>query len=480
MKTLKSIGVAGLLAAGLTGSALANTTVVIHIVGAPAFRQPVNDAIETVVEGYSGAGLTATTAKGTIPAVGSRTTGSTIEGAKANQWLIPNFVSGSIDLEINASYTGSTAGVESVASQAVPQNFIPDSFATAANVSTPQDASSTPVAVAATSAATPDVNWISNSDTFQASTLFNGAQTFYGAARNGSPFTHTYQTLTADLGSSPGGVEVYHWVASPNAPSDFTNITTEQAYALYKTGALPLSYFTGSAADASTTVYALSRDPGSGARTIALAEIGLQAPGTNFPIQSYVPTISAAGVLDTLGSYVGGSITGNGQQAAQAIPSTGIYEPAGDAGYASFGTTTNGGSIADSSTSSQNSGLLQAITAAPPAGSVFVTYLDNDDTNEALAAGIASGTYTPPATGGSAKLLTFNGVAASLTRGVDPVVANGEYTFWSYESFLSPSGQSSTATAFETQVEAAFPPFAALPASDLKVDRTGDGVNQVY
>jgi hypothetical protein len=476
MKALKHLLLTSALAAGLTGSAFANTTVIVHIVGAPAFRQPVNDSIETVVESFgSTAGLTATSATGIIPAVGSRTTGSSIEGAKQNQWLIPNFSSG-IDLEINASFTGSTAGVESVASQGVQQKFITDADATAADVTTPVNAS-------ATVAVTPDVNWITASDTFQASTLFNGTQKFYGLASHGSPFTYTYQTLNSDTGNSgnPPGVEVYHWVASPNAPADFTNITTEQAAALYTQGSLPLSYFTGNSAD-TETVYALSRDPGSGARTITLAEIGVQPPGTNAYIQTYVPTITGStGTLDDEGSIVGGTITTEGQQAGQAIPSTGIYEPAGDAGFASFGTSLNGGSTADSSTSSQNIGLLQAITATPPSNTIFVTYLDNDDTNEALAVSTGDGGhYTPPSTGGSAKLLTFNGVAASLSRGTDPVVANGEYTFWSYESFLSPAGQSSTALSFETLVEAQFPTFAALPATSLNVSRSGDGVNQVY
>ncbi|MCE0484086.1 MAG: hypothetical protein LV479_07600 [Methylacidiphilales bacterium] len=460
MKAIKHLVITSSLALGLAGSALANTTVIVHIVGAPAFRQPVNDAIETIVEGFAGAGLTASSAPNPLPAVGNRTTNSTIEGAKANQWLIPNFQSG-IDLEINASYTGSTAGVESVASQVRSQKFIADGTGTVASPLGGESASTV---------VNPDVNWIANSDTFQDSTLFTGTQTFYGAARSGSPFTYTFQTLTADLGNSPGGVEVYHWVASPNAPSDFTNITTAQAKLLYTKGSLPLAFFTGNSADESTTVYALSRDPGSGARTIALAEIGVQPAGTNSPINSYVPTItSGSGVIDGEGSYVGGTITAIAQAPAGQIPSTGIYEAAGDTGYASFGTTTNGGSTADSATSSNNYGLLQAVTATPPSGAIFVTYLDNDDTNEALAAG---NSYA----GASAKLLTYNGVAAGTTDGADDhAVAEGEYTFWSYESFLAPSGQSSTSQAFETQLEAAFPQFSTLPFNDLNVSRTTDG-----
>jgi len=472
MKSIKSLVLTSTIAASLAGSAFANTTVVVHIVGAPAFRQTVNDSVEKVVESFDPsftgvAGLTASTAASPLPAAGSRLVGSSIEGAKGNQWLIRNYTSG-VDLEINASFTGSTAGVESVSSQVIPQNFITDTDATAADITLPVAAASAGVA------ATPDGNWITNSDTFQASTLFNGPKTFYGAASHGSPFgPYTYQPLTPDLGNNPVGVEVYHWVASPGAPSDFNNITTAQANALYTAGSLPLSFFTGVNADENTTVYALSRDPGSGARTIALAEIGVQPAGTNAGIVTYVPTVSAAGVKDGSSSYVGGVISTIGEAPAGKIPSTGIYEPAGDTGYASFNTgTTNGGSTADSTTSGNNYGLLQAITAKPPTGAIFVTYLDNDDTNEALAAG----GYATAGNGGSAKLLTYNGVAASLVDGGDDsAVAEGEYTFWSYESFLAPSNQLSQAADIETRVEAVFPNYATLPFNDLNVNRSVDG-----
>ena len=465
MKAIKHLVVTSTLAAALTGSAFANTLVKIHVVGAPAFRQPVNDAIETVVESFgSTAGLISSSAA--IPATGHRLQGSTTESAKQNQWLIPNFVSGSFDLEINASYTGSTAGVESVSGQSKSQKFIPDGTGT---VASPSNVGSAGV----TAVIPPDANWITASDTFQASTLFNGSQTFYGAVSHGSPFTANYQTLTADLGNNPGGVEVYHWVVSPGAPSRFNNITTTQANLLYTLGSLPLSFFTGNNSDEGTTVYALSRDAGSGARTVALAEIGVQPPGTNAFINSFVPAITTGtGTLDSQGDVIGGTITAVNQAPAGTVPSTGIYEPAGDTGFASFGTSLNGGSVADSSTSSLNIGLLQAITATPPAGSLFVTYLDNDDTNEALQNGVSgAGSATT-----GAKLLSYNGVTATTTDGVnDAVVSEGQYTFWSYESFLAPSTQSSTSASFETLVEAQFPTFSALPAADLNVNRSSDG-----
>jgi len=467
MKALKYLVLTSALAAALTGSAFAtNTLVVVHLVGAPAFRQPVNDAIETVVESFPQTGPNAAgliSSGNAIPAAGHRLVGSTTETAKANQWLIPGFSSG-IDLEINASYTGSTAGVESVAGQSKTQKFITNGTGT---VSSPLGSQSVATVYS------PDSNWITASDTFQGSTLFaNGLTTFYGAVSHGSPFTATYNTLTADLGNSPGGVEVYHWVVSPGAPSRFSNITTAQANLLYSLGSLPLSFFTGNNSDEGTTVYALSRDAGSGARTVALAEIGVQPAGTNNPILSYVPTISSTGTLDSQGDVIGGTITAINEAPVGTIPSTGIYEPAGDTGYASFGTAVNGGSTADNSTSSLNYGLLQAITATPPSGALFVTYLDNDDSNEALQNGISgAGSATT-----GAKVLSYNGVTAGTTDGAsDPAVSEGEYTFWSYESFLAPTSQGSTSAAFETDVEAQFPAFATLAQTTLNVSRSADG-----
>jgi len=465
MKAIKYLVITSALAAALTGSAFANTLVVVHVVGAPAFRQPVNDSIEKIVESYSGAGLISSAAALPLPAVagGGRLSGSTIESAKQNQWLIPNFSTG-IDLEINATFSGSTAGVESVSGQSKSQKFIANGTGTVASPLGGQSAGT---------AYTPDNNWITASDTFQASTLFNGNQTFYAAAGATSPFTANYQTLTADLGGNPGGVEVYHWVVSPGAPSRFSNITSAQANLLYTLGSLPLSFFTGNNADEGTTVYALSRDAGSGARTVALAEIGLQPPGTNAYINSFVPAITpGTGTTDTQGDVIGGTITAINQAPAGTIPSTGIYEPAGDTGFASFGTSLKGGSVADSSTSSANIGLLQAITATPPNGALLVTYLDNDDTNEALQNGVSgAGSATT-----GAKLLSYNGVTATTVDATnDPVVSEGEYTFWSYESFLAPSSQSSTSASFETLVEAQFPTYTALPESYLQVNRSADG-----
>lgn len=420
MKSLKSLVVTGILATGLAGSAFANTTSIVYIVGAPAYRQDSNNNITTYVNGFAGAGIAATSAP--------TTTASDITSASANQWIIPNFSAG-VDLEINASWTGSSAGFESVAAGtiALGQKFIPDGTGTTGSPAVTQTASQVHV---------PNFTL---SDTFQASTPFNGTKTFYGAAGTGSPFTATYATLTA----TQLGVEPYKFVASPGAAAaGLTNITTAQAQALFKVGQLPLAFFTGNNADEGKWVYGLSRDGGSGARLVAQAEIGI---GVTTALQVYQPTVTG-GTVDSSGNQVNGTITDNFASVPLApagkIPSTGIWAVQGNSGYAKFGTP-----------SGQN-GLLLAITSTPPAGALFVTYLNVPDGTEAKNAG--------------AQELTYNGVPFS-----NGAVSEGRYSFWSYEGLFAPATISGPAATVANALEAGW--VSTTPLSTLNVSRTVDG-----
>jgi len=428
MKSLKSLVTTSLLVAGLFGSAFAaNTVQYVHIVGAPAYRQNGNDAISAIVASYAGGGLTATSATGTL-------TAALIESAKQNQWLIPNFASG-VNLSINVTWAGSTAGFASVASGSITQKYIADT--NTGTVASPL------LGAAVATAIQPDFTL---SDTFQATTIYNGTVKLQGPTA-GTYFTKTYNTLKASV----LGVEPYRFVASPG--SGLTNLTTLQAQLLFENGSLPLSFFTGKSTDENTTVYALSRDPGSGSRLVALAETGV---GPQSLIYTYEPTISG-GSKDSEGNYVGGTITDDPTNPrvypAGLIPSTGVYDPnPGDTGYPSFGTSVQG------------TGLLQAITATPPTGAIFVTYLNIDDSTEAAAAG--------------ATILSWNGVTYSPAA-----VQEGNYTFWSYEQLFTPtplgtsvtSGYGTNQAAFAAKLVTQFPNNAEVQASTLNVSKLVDG-----
>src|ERR1700677_1797024 len=127
MKLPKSLAIAGLLAAGISTSASPNVTQFVHILGATAYRQNGNDTIPAIVNGFTGGGLTATSS--------SSSTTAAIESAKQNQWLIPNYATG-INLEINVTWAGSTAGLASVASGSITQKYIADGTGAVGSVTT--------------------------------------------------------------------------------------------------------------------------------------------------------------------------------------------------------------------------------------------------------------------------------------------------------------------------------------------------------
>jgi hypothetical protein len=424
MKKLKSVVTAGLLVVGFAGSAFANTLSVVYIAGAPAYRQDINYNVATYVSGFTGGGITATSG----PTAGT----TDVENASYNQWLIPNFSSG-VNLEINVALTGSSAGFESVASGTITQKFIPDATGTIA----------TPVVLQTnTQAYQPNFTL---SDTFQATTLFNGTKTLYGGASNTSPFTATYASLTP----TPLAVEAFNFVASPGAAAaGLTNITTAQAQALFKVGQLPLAFFTGKNSDEGKWVYGLTRDGGSGSRLIAQTEIGL---GATTALQTYQPNI-AGGTVDSEGNQVSGADTADNYASvplapAEKVPSTGIWALAGNSGYAKFGTA-----------SGQN-GLLLAITSTPPSGAFFVTYLNVADSAEATAA--------------NAQVLTYNGNTQSAGA-----VEEGQYSFWGYEQLFAPSTLSGNAATVASALEGSWTLTVAnggISLSSLNVQKSVDG-----
>ncbi len=423
MKSLKTITAAGLLAGGIAGLASANTVEKVYVAGAPAYRQDSIATLDAVVKTFAGGGETAST---------SGTTD--YSNASAVQWYIPNYVSG-VDLEVNATFSGSSAGIESVAAGNITQKFIADGTGTVG--------SGAVIGQTAGTAYQPDFTL---SDTFQATTPFNGTVKLQTSASGFT--TYTFAALT----STKLGIEPYHFVGTANLAGKVTNISTSQAQLLFKFGQLPLSFFTGNTADETSYVYGLTRDPGSGARLILQAETGI---GVKTPLLTYKPTVTG-GSLDTQGDNVGGSITdasynpdtGAGGPAlypAGVIASTAVYDPnAGDTGYPKFGTT-------------DTSGLLSAITATvQDPNAYYISYFNNSDAAEAEAHGAVE--------------LSWNGVAYSPAA-----VKEGRYTFWSYEQLFPAAGLSGNKLSFANAVKTAFPSHSAAPLSTVNVTRTVDG-----
>ena len=433
--TLKTIALAGALAGGIAGLASANTLQTVHVAGAPAYRQDSIAVINTVVGTFTGAGEIASTS-------------TSFANASAVQWFIPNYTSG-VDLLVSASFTGSTAGTESVAagaqnSGALEQKFIPDvtDAAGAAAVGAANNSSS----VTISELHVPD---FSLSDTFVATTPFNGTVTL----RQGTTGTQHNTYTFSSLGSTQLAIEPYVWVGTPGlAARGVTNITTAQAQLLYTYGKLPLAFFTGKSSDETSFVYPLSRDPGSGSRLIAVSETGV---GVTTSIKTYKPSVSNA-TADSSGNYVAGTIaTGTPPlYPAGVISSTAIYDPnAGDTGYPKFGTA-------------DQTGLLAAITSipsgnasSPSTAEFFIGYFNPTDAGEAVAAG--------------SEQLTYNGTAYSATN-----LAEGLYSFWSYENLQALSTLAGNQLGFANALVSAWPNAtlsSGVQISTVNVSRSVDG-----
>ncbi len=367
MKTLKSIALASVLAGGLTGLASANTLDVVHIAGAPAYRQDSIAVISAVVSTYGASGAEI------------ESNASDPTNAPAEQWYIQNYASG-VDLLINATFSGSSAGVEAVssASPALGQKFIADLTTPLTTLPSSGNNSSS------NAAATVYVPDFTLSDTFQGTTPFNGPVTL----RQGTTGTAHNPYTFSPLNGSTLAVEPYVWVGSPGIRErGVTNITTAQAQLLYKNGKLPLAYFTGNNADETSFVYPLSRDPGSGARLIAVAETGV---GVTTSIKTYEPSVSGA-TADSAGNYVKGTIaTGTVPLYPHGvIASTQIYDPNdGDTGYPKFGTADQTGLLAAITS------VLNGYSTAPQNSTeFFIAYFNPTDAAEAVGAGAEQLTY---------------------------------------------------------------------------------------
>jgi hypothetical protein len=92
------------------------------------------------------------------------------------------------------------------------------------------------------------------------------------------------------------GVTLFTMLANEGAPAGLTNVTFQQFKALFSQGSLPLSVFTGDAAD-TDLVYATGRNDGSGTRTAYMAESQL---GITTLTSQFVATTSAGNAISVI------------------------------------------------------------------------------------------------------------------------------------------------------------------------------------
>jgi len=364
-----------LAASSILAVSSANAQTVIDITGSTAGRTAVHQAILSVLSNE------------TFVYNGTNFNG-------ASKALFKGDISGT-PVIVRTSWSGSAAGVRDVA-QSNSSVWFP-----ATTIDTTGAANNTAVSMANSSSNTvQDTPEIAFSDVFQSSTIY------------------TSPALT----DVTAGVIPFKFFASKDAPATVTNITSLVARNLFGTGYIPTALLSGNSSDEASYFFATGRDPESGTRITAMAEIGYGVFGQ---VQNQQPTV------------VSGNVTGVAQW------------PAGT--YAAG----NGGASSGSSVK----GYLEA--AGYAGGYGLISYLGSSDWSSV------------------AKELTFNGVTYSADN-----VKNGKYTFWGYLHQMRLSGLSGTALSFFNSLTTAVRADTTwlVKTSDMRVERTSDGglINPLY
>src|SRR5262245_13182665 len=236
---------AALMFVACVSIAQAQTTV--YLTGSTAYRGNTHLAIRNIYD----------------PGVTYGYTGTSFGGA--SQAIFHGTIGGNT-VHIKTSWSGSEGGIQTVAGS-VSIAFLGDA--------TPTSTGGTPNATPGGDNHIPDV---AMSDSYQSSSAFFGL--YRGIV---------YPTLT-ESPNSPVGIVPFKFLANNGAAGGLTNLTTQQARALFGAGALPLAFFTGNAADETKTVVATGRDPDSGTRLTGMAEIGL---GPQASVKHYQPLDAA-------------------------------------------------------------------------------------------------------------------------------------------------------------------------------------------
>jgi len=388
--------------AGLAAFAIATPTfadITIRITGSTAMRSNVHSYL-TGAGGFSTDAWTTNSAS----AAGSASYHIYSKGTSPNKTFI------------KTSWSGSVAGIQAAAQNLTTLKYLPDG--------------TTGTAVATSLIASDGIAAdIAFSDCWQNASVFN----------------------TPQLVDTIVGVVQFRWVTSPGSP--ITNISPQEARVLYESGPLPLSFFTGVAADASTKVYALGRDPDSGTRVTAFAETGL---GTNPTVVQYKATI-ASGVVTEIFPYPAQTLFG-------------IDLVQGNSGESSGGTLANYFRANTSSVPVKTAASGTVTTAAAQVH--FIGYLGTSDTTTAVAA--ASGTAVP------GSIIAYAGENPSVAD-LPTAVKEGDYKFWSYLHCMHNNLTDSDKLAFYSDLTTGLinATSSGIKLGDMKVERFSDGGNIV-
>ena len=265
------------------------------------------------------------------------------------------------------------------------------------------------------------------------------------------------------------GVVVFTMIANEGAPAGLSNITNKQFQALFSSGYMPLSVFSGDPADSGSYVFATGRNDGSGTRTTYMAETGL---GITTGVQQYTRGAISGNTITQIHRVPAGGFSASIPGSAAANAST-VWgkDIAGNGGYSS------GSALRDDM--GRTSAATQVLDAD---GSVL---LAAGDAPIHLVTWLSLGDAVPAKTAG-AKILGYNGVTldsiaagASVMNATDKAkVTQGAYTAWSYQQLYRRASLTGDAVTAYNVLKAAIPAnlgATGIPIADMAVSRAVDG-----
>ena len=442
--------------AGFAASASAQT-IDITITGATAFRQA---TIQAIYDAYDSEGDI-----GTHFWVGSTSSSATTVAALQEQNTVifkgkfPGITGNST--VVRTAFNGSVAGLRAIAGPNATVNFInPTSLGNNATIQT---------GLTANQQLRPKFSF---SDVFQSTTPVTTDTT-------GAPIEF------APVGSSRVGVVTFCMIANDGAPANLTNVTNQQARALWFNGVQKLSLFTADPAD-TKLVLATGRNDGSGTRSAYLTEWTYGVANT---VNQYVATSSGLSANVPSG-------TGNGTITALTLVPSGNGSGSGNfaTGRTDYGSTLWGNNARGNGGYSSGSNLLtlmtytssnvtiynaQSQTGQPNRDVVLLTWLSSADSRDAAA--------------GGAKILAYNGVSVTPIPATGSYqgtgfneadfkkIATGAYSAWSYQHLYYWGSLDTEEQAWYDAIKATYIPPALQATSngvrlgDLNVSRPDDG-----
>jgi hypothetical protein len=256
------------------------------------------------------------------------------------------------------------------------------------------------------------------------------------------------------------GVVVFCPIVNEGAPGTFTNVTSQQFKALFSGGFLPLSVFTGNAAD-TNNVYAAGRNDGSGTRTTYMAESGL---GITTLVNQYKVSTSTSTAITQIQRVPAGDGTNASTVWGQDLDGNGGYF-SGSALRTELGKTSASVEVLDSDGSQLDIGVDVHL----------VSFLSASDCVSARVAG--------------ARILGWNGsTMASLNTQttIDTTdlakVTEGQYSAWGFENLYYAGSLSTDENTVYTAIKTGIPTTLTaagytpgIPLSLMNVTRPNDG-----